>query len=225
MTDPMTGGGTSVGALQEGIRWGEDEDEAGGVILEKGLGFLDRAFVAQHFLARGRWGRLLVAVLGVEDRQFGLGVDENTALVVRGDSAWVVGESGVIFLDTRGAILDEGGYGGTGVLLHLLGPGDGVHLGTGAVHRDATKTLLTPTGEASQAVDMAMDLFERWTLLHFLAAAAVVPDSLFTYHQEGHVLEFLKASDFQARAWSGAGVEGTPRGLAVGPMVLGVRRK
>jgi len=225
MTDPMTGGGTSVGALQEGIRWGEDEDEAGGVILEKGLGFLDRAFVDQHFLARGRWGRLLVAVLGVEDRQFGLGVDENTALVVRGDSAWVVGESGVIFLDTRGAILDEGGYGGTGVLLHLLGPGDGVHLGTGAVHWDATKTLLTPTGEASQAVEMAMDLFERWTLLHFLAAAAVVPDSLFTYHQDGHVLEFLKAPDFQAKAWSGAGVEGTPRGLSVGPMVLGVRRE
>jgi cyanophycinase len=223
MTDPMTGGGSSVGALHEGIRWADGEEEGRGVILEKGMGFLDRAFVDQHFLARGRWGRLLVAVLGVEDRPFGLGVDENTALVVRGDSAWVVGESGVIFLDTRGALPDEGGHGGTGILLHLLGPGDGVHLGTGSVQRDATKTWLAGNGEISLAMDR--DLFERWTLLHFLAEAALATDTLFTFHQDGHVLEFRRAPDFEARAWDGAGVEGTPRGLSVGPMVLEVRRE
>jgi cyanophycinase len=223
MTDPMTGGGSSVGALQEGIRWRAGEEEGRGVILEKGLGFLDRSFVDQHFLARGRWGRLLVAVLGVEDRHFGLGIDENTALVVRGDSAWVVGESGVVFLDTRGAILDEGGFAGTGVLLHLLGPGDGVHLGTGAVQRDAGKALLAESGEISQVMDV--DLFERWALLHFLSEAATVPDTVFAFIQDGHVLEFRKTSDFEARAWGGAGVEGTPRGLSVGPLVLGVWRE
>jgi cyanophycinase len=221
MTDPMTGGGTSAGALREGIRWREEEGE--GVILEKGLGFLDRAFVDQHFLARGRWGRLLVAVLGVDGRDFGLGVDENTALVVRGDLAWVVGESGVVFLDTRGAVREEGGHGGTGLLLYLLGPGDGVDLGTGSVHREATKSRLDGAEEPFKGGEA--DLFERWNLLHLFSEAAAAPDTLFTFRQDGHVLQFRKATEFEARAWEGSGVEGSPRGLFVGPMVVGVWRE
>lgn len=221
MTDPMTGGGSSAGALREGIRWTEEDGE--GVILEKGLGFLDRAFVDQHFLARGRWGRLLVAVLGVDGRDFGLGVDENTALVVRGDLAWVVGESGVVFLDTRGAVREEGGHGGTGLLLYLLGPGDGVDLGTGSVHREATKSRLDGAEEPFKGGET--DLFERWNLLHLFSEAAAAPDTLFTFRQDGHVLEFRKATEFEARAWEGSGVEGSPRGLFVGPMVVGVWRE
>ncbi|MCJ7629730.1 MAG: cyanophycinase, partial [Longimicrobiales bacterium] len=88
MTDPRIGGGSSAGALQEGVR-GDGEGE--GVVLEKGLGLLETAFVDQHFLARGRWGRLLVAVLATDSFDLGMGNDENTALVVEGNSAWVVG--------------------------------------------------------------------------------------------------------------------------------------
>jgi len=221
MTDPMTGGGSSAGALQDGIRWGE-EDDGQGVILEKGLGFLDRAFVDQHFLARGRWGRLLVAVLAMDDRDFGMGIDENTALVVRGDSAWVLGESGVLFFDVRGASREEEGHGGSNVLLYLLGSGDGVDLKSGSVHPNATKAPLARTEEGFQGREM--DLFDRWTLLHFLHEAATVPDSLFTFRQDGHLMEFRKGPGFEARAWEGEGVEGSPRGFFMGPMVLGVRR-
>jgi len=103
MTDPMIGGGSSAGALRSGVRDAGIEE---GVILEKGMGLLESAFVDQHFLARGRWARLLVAVLATEGYDLGMGIDENTALVVDGDSAWVVGASGVIFFDTRGAVRD-----------------------------------------------------------------------------------------------------------------------
>jgi cyanophycinase len=222
MTDPMTGGGSSIGALLEGIRGSEDEDREG-VILEKGLGFLEGAFVDQHFLARGRWGRLLVAILAVDGRDFGLGIDENTALVVQGNMARVVGESGVIFLDVRNAVREEGGYGGSNVILHLLGPGDGVDLLTGSVHLDASKPRLAGAEKAFQERDM--DLFDRWTLLHFLSEVATVPDTLFTFRQDSLVLEFRKGPGFQARGWDEPGVEGAPRGFYAGPMTLGVGRE
>ncbi len=118
MTDPMIGGGSSAGALQEGVR---AEGEGEGVVLEKGLGLLETAFVDQHFLARGRWARLLVAVLATDSFDLGMGIDENTALVVEGDSAWVVGASGVVFFDTRGVVRDDEGKAGSGIVLHLLG--------------------------------------------------------------------------------------------------------
>lgn len=220
MTDPMTGGGSSAGALRDGIRWGEEGE---GVILEKGLGLLEGTFVDQHFLARGRWGRLLVAVLGTDGVDAGMGIDENTALVVQGDAAWVAGASGVVYLDTRGAVRDEGGNGGSNILLYLLGPGDGVDLKTGSVRVPATKLPLAEASGAFEAKDV--DLFDRWALLHFLAEAATSTDSLFSFRQDGHLVEFRKAPRFEARAWDGPGVEGAPRGLSVGPMMLSVVRE
>jgi cyanophycinase len=60
-----------------------------------GLGLAPAGWLIDtHFDARGRLGRLLV---GMRDTGAGVGIglDENTALVVRGTEAWVVGEHGV----------------------------------------------------------------------------------------------------------------------------------
>ncbi|GIT51179.1 MAG: hypothetical protein Ct9H300mP15_13920 [Gemmatimonadota bacterium] len=67
----------------------------------KGMGFFELGMLDQHFLARGRIGRLLVSTLQENSPQIGLGIDENTALVVDGDSAWVGGASGVVVVDGR----------------------------------------------------------------------------------------------------------------------------
>jgi cyanophycinase len=217
MTDPMIGGGSSVGALREGIRVG---DEGEGVVLEKGLGFLENTLVDQHFLARGRWARLLVAVLATDAYSFGMGIDENTALVVDGDSAWVAGASGVIFFDTRSVILDEAGKGGSEIVLYLLGSGDGVNLRTGAVQLHADKAQLPGTGEPYGRSDTG--LFDRWALLHFLAESAVSSDTLFTFRLDDQTFHFLKGPGFQASARPGLGVEDTPLGLSVGPFLLSV---
>ncbi len=40
-------------------------------------------------------GRLLIAVLATDSLPLGLGIDENTALVVDGDTSFVTGASGV----------------------------------------------------------------------------------------------------------------------------------
>jgi len=76
---------------------------------DRGLGFLGpELLVDQHFLKRGRIGRLLPALQALGCR-LGLGVDENAAVVIQGGRLEVVGGSGAVLLDlgeaTRNAAL------------------------------------------------------------------------------------------------------------------------
>lgn len=105
MADPMIAGGQSLDT------WlGEGET----LSMQPGLGLVKNVQIDQHFLAWGRFGRLMRAVeqAGVG---LGVGVDENTALVMPERGPWeVVGESCVVFLEhTR-----------TGWQVSLLAQGD-----------------------------------------------------------------------------------------------------
>lgn len=72
------------------------------VRLAPGLGFT-AVVVDQHFSQRGRLGRLVEAVLLAQPRVPGVGVDENTAVILRPDGwAEVVGEGGVALVTADG---------------------------------------------------------------------------------------------------------------------------
>ncbi|MFM2094596.1 MAG: hypothetical protein RIS70_1720 [Planctomycetota bacterium] len=62
--------------------------------VRTGMDLLPGVIVDQHFLARGRQERLMKAVESVRDR-VGLGIDENTTLLVRGRRIEVLGGSTV----------------------------------------------------------------------------------------------------------------------------------
>src|SRR5918992_1230306 len=67
--------------------------------LSAGLGLVDRVVVDQHFEQRGRWGRLLAAV-ALSPRLLGIGIDEDTAAVVRDDRTLeVIGKGAVTIVD------------------------------------------------------------------------------------------------------------------------------
>jgi cyanophycinase len=67
--------------------------------LSAGLGLVDRVVVDQHFEQRGRWGRLLAAV-ALSPRLLGIGIDEDTAAVVRADRTLeVIGKGAVTIVD------------------------------------------------------------------------------------------------------------------------------
>src|SRR5690606_27263302 len=98
---------TSAGAaaLTETILAGGEPDEYGQMIdlhLGPGFGVLGfRAVIDTHFAQRRRLQRLFMVVARNPDL-LGLGIDEDTALVVHGHLAEVFGRGSVTFVDGRG---------------------------------------------------------------------------------------------------------------------------
>lgn len=98
--------GTSAGAavmsrqmLAQGTATPNPEKDV--VQMDIGLGFVANAIIDQHFSQRQRLGRLLSALAQRPD-MLGVGIDEDTALVIeRGQSIEVVGRGSVTLLDPR----------------------------------------------------------------------------------------------------------------------------
>ena len=129
MSGPMLLGGTSLHAISRGMDEARDgTDNFDACRLGSGLGFFEWGVVDQHFLARGRIGRL-VAAAQASGHSLAFGVDENTALLVQGEHGEVVGETGVILIDLRRAQCEpEAGYPARGVRVSYLDDGDGIDL-------------------------------------------------------------------------------------------------
>jgi cyanophycinase len=100
--------GTSAGAsvMSDTMLVAGDGDSSykiGGVLrMAPGLGLLQRVIVDQHFAERGRLPRLLGAV-AQNPANLGVGIDENSAIVVHGQEWFeVLGEGAVYVLDAAG---------------------------------------------------------------------------------------------------------------------------
>jgi cyanophycinase len=124
-----------------------------GIDIALGLGFAGKdIFVDQHFLKRGRIGRMLPVMLQ-EGIARGLGVEENTAAIICGDTVEVIGARGVLFADTRNA--NKGAvfqaftpFAAKNISLTYLDRGDKMNLQTGLITVSAAKqkgTLLDHT--------------------------------------------------------------------------------
>ena len=124
-------GGTSAGAaILSTMMMTGDADlksvNSGKTITAPGLGLWPDVIVDQHFLTRQRGNRLISAVLD-HPTLVGVGIDESTAVVVRGTQLEVVGKSAVIVIDGRHATVApaEGSpvAAGTGLTFHVLRSG------------------------------------------------------------------------------------------------------
>jgi cyanophycinase len=99
-------GGTSAGASAMSghmLAQGRTDllPEKGSVSLGAGLGFLHRVVIDQHFSERQRLSRLL-SLVAQNPYLLGIGIDEDTALVVeRGVGIEVLGEGAVTVVDGR----------------------------------------------------------------------------------------------------------------------------
>lgn len=127
--------GTSAGAsvLCETMLVSGHSDETyrvGEVQMAPGLGFMQGVLIDQHFAERGRMGRLLGAV-ALNPRALGIGLDEDTAIVVRGTTFEVIGQGGVYVIDGAAVThsnVAEAHAGDAlslhGTVLHVLSAGD-----------------------------------------------------------------------------------------------------
>lgn len=70
--------------------------------LMNGLGLWPEAIVDQHFLQKGRFNRLALAAIDYPEL-IGVGIDEETAAIVRGNEIEVIGENNVTIIDGRHA--------------------------------------------------------------------------------------------------------------------------
>jgi cyanophycinase len=224
MSDPMISGGSSPGAIASGLRriaaTGDEDDDGprGGVTITPGLGFFPGGVVDQHFLARGRIGRLLVAVLDLDEFHHGFGIDENTALVAEGSRISVAGASGVVIVDASEA--QRTGRSATGIRLHLMGAGDRYDMGTRRFTVAADKTPLPVRGPDVTAHE---DLFDRWAFLHLLHEFSASSLAELAVPIDGGEVVLRKEAGFDARSRGGLGVEGTPEALTVTGITLDLR--
>ncbi|MFL6634845.1 MAG: cyanophycinase [Massilia sp.] len=111
--------------LKNGVVDGKD--------VAPGLGFIGAdVFVDQHLLTRGRFGRMLPAMLA-KGYTLGLGIDENTAAVVGpARDVTVIGYRGALVLDLHDAGTDTSkpGFNLTNARISYLDSGDRFNLAT-----------------------------------------------------------------------------------------------
>jgi len=127
-------GGTSAGAAMmpdEMIVGGSSESNPSvdAVEMGPGMGFLPGIVVDQHFAQRGRLGRLLAGLV-LQPAVLGLGIDEDTGIIVEGDEFTVIGRGAVTVVDETGAthnnlegLLHNEPIALCGVKLHILPQG------------------------------------------------------------------------------------------------------
>ena len=214
MSRVMIASGNPTAAVTHGLAMEEDGD---GIHITGGMGFFTASILDQHFLARGRIGRSLVAALAMDSVGVSLGIDENTAMVVDGDSAVVVGASGVVVVDARSA-QRESEIRGTGIRVTLAGDGDVIDLSTFEVRRDPTKLAVPVTDEAPASVE---DPLARWAFLRVMTGLASSPATHATFTAGGTTLSITEGDGFGA--WMQAlegGVEGAPLGFGAGPFLV-----
>jgi cyanophycinase len=175
-TTMFTEGPDPLSALQSGLKPGEQTGP--------GLGFIGSTyFVDQHFLARGRFARTLPAMRD-HGYRYGLGIDEDTALVITGGrQAEVFGRKGVILLDLTDAKVGSGApFTASGVRLSYIDSGDVLDL-------DTRQVTPGPRKRDGNVVEPAKPGFKPY---YELEGASWYPDMLgpgVLYDAMAHVLD------------------------------------
>lgn len=134
--------GTSAGAMmmsQEMITGGNATESfrKGVVGMGKGMGFTPNLIIDSHFIQRGRFGRLTEAVAKFP-QLIGVGLAEDTGLIIRNNNEFeVIGSGMVILFDGRNiehnneAILEDGvPMTLTNMVTHVLSNGDQFEINT-----------------------------------------------------------------------------------------------
>jgi cyanophycinase len=101
--------------------------EADNIVTVEGLGFIRTAIIDQHFVTRKRHNRL-ISLVAENTRLLGIGVDEETAIIVGPDEKFdVIGNRNVVVYDASHAsvtITPAKAIGFRGMVMHVLVAGD-----------------------------------------------------------------------------------------------------
>ncbi|MGD8817263.1 MAG: cyanophycinase, partial [Acidobacteriota bacterium] len=134
-------GGSSAGATIQGEYLARGDTSGNTIMMgdhTEGMGFLKGTAIDQHVLMRNRQFDL-VEIIEQRPELLGIGLDENTAIVVRGDTFEVMGQGYVLIHDANawvdGGPAGDDGPAGKGGSFYFLAPGDRFDMHT----REATR--------------------------------------------------------------------------------------
>jgi cyanophycinase len=99
--------------------------EAENIETKTGLGLITNVIIDQHFVKRSRYNRLLTAIIEFPE-MIGIGIDESTAILVKGKTIEVVGESQVVVLKNpeESSKKHNDKLGAKGILIDIYLPGE-----------------------------------------------------------------------------------------------------
>lgn len=118
-------GGSSAGASIIGSFLVRGDTRSNTIMMgdhQVGFGYLKNVGVDQHVLRRNRQFDM-IEVVEAHPELLGIGLDENTAIVVQGDQAQVIGASYALIFDNQSTT-------GNGGKFYFLAPGDRFNLAT-----------------------------------------------------------------------------------------------
>ncbi|MFV2006421.1 MAG: cyanophycinase [Longimicrobiales bacterium] len=118
-------GGSSAGASIQGSYLARGDSQTNTIMMgdhEVGFGYLKNTAIDQHVLKRNRQFDM-IEIIEARPELLGIGIDENTAIVVTGDRFEVIGESYVLIYDNQKTVNGSGRF-------YFLAPGDNFNLAT-----------------------------------------------------------------------------------------------
>jgi cyanophycinase len=176
----MIAGSSAGAAIMSSTMFGEPQTVLAtlklGVVegreIAPGLGFIgDDVFVDQHLLVRGRFARMLPAMLK-KGYKLGLGIDENTAMIVSPNrDVEVLGYKGALLIDLAGASAQAGPFNVSNVRLSYLDNGDRFNIATHTFTPSADKAngKLDPTDPYYREPLFAADILGNSTVVDLMA--------------------------------------------------------
>ncbi len=186
-----------------------------GVVHRNGLGFVRTGvLVDQHFLKRGRIGRLLPTLMR-QQIALGLGIEEDSAAVIRGDEVEVIGSRGALFVDMSDVQMDPqfAEFNVQSARLSFLARGDRLNLATRVVSSARSQAMGRST---TQAPAYFLDILGDNNIVHAMEnvfvgrggecrglAFAIKPAAHGALADLGFEWRLYKSAD--TVGWSGAG--------------------
>ena len=215
MSDPMIARGTSQAALLHGtglpVVSGEPSARATtGMDLTQGMGFFPYGIVDQHFLARARFGRLIVAMVE-SGNQLGIGIADNRAILVdlAKSQATALGNQAAVLIDTsqmvEGTYELHGTYDRKHIRISLASHGDTIDFTTNEVHPAPGKAQLNydhlaPIVGVSTYDTEPISPWDKNALAELIEHLALDPRS--THSAIGDTYEVTLRADPQTKFWS-----------------------
>ena len=154
---------TVLGTLKQGVAEGHE--------ISDGLGFIGNdVFVDQHLLVRGRFARMLPVMLK-KGYKLGLGIDENTAMVISPNrDVEVIGYKGALLIDLHEASTEPGAFNLTNARLSYLDAGDRFNIVSGEFFpaQDKAEGKLDPTKPYYREPLFAADILGNTTVVDLM---------------------------------------------------------